>query len=227
MERICHWRDVRKEDLCNVEDPFFALSIVEKSTQGDRALPGIRELMKACHLPQGRCPSRQGILRVCYLIERAEWLLLRDRVVSPIDITQYHALSWFRPRLDGLMGDEFSGPVEGVGKWKTFSIDVDLLRSGVAFAANFITSRGDEGRLFASEGKDYGNTRRVVSQRWVPLEHRERNFANLSAVHRYGEIREIAQNYVEADDHWAISGTSWHWRPVVSDEEYEFGEGVK
>jgi len=226
MERICHWRDVWKEELCNVESPFFAQSIVESSIQGDQALPGVRELLKACHLPEGRYLSRQDILRVSYLIDRADWLLVRDQAFSPIDITQYHALSWFRSRLDSLMGDEFSGPTEGAGKWKTFSIDVDVLKSGVAFAANFITSRGDEGRLFASEGKDYANTRRIVSQRWVRLEHRERNFANLSAVHRYGEVREITQNYVEADDHWAISGTSWHWRPVVADEEYEFGERI-
>ena len=54
------------------------------------------------------------------------------------------------------------------------------LWTGVALAANFVTSRGDEGRFFASDGKDYANTRRVVSQRWVPLGENERSFARLA-----------------------------------------------
>ena len=53
------------------------------------------------------------------------------------------------------------------------------LWTGVALAANFVTSRGDEGRFFASDGKDHANTRRVLSQRWVPLSENERSFARL------------------------------------------------
>lgn len=100
------------------------------------------------------------------------------------------------------------------------------LWTGVALAANFVTSRGDEGRFFASDGKDYANTRRVVSQRWMPLGENERSFARLSAIHRYGDVRRITQNYVQADDPWAITGESWHWRPVVPDEEYEYRRGA-
>ncbi len=33
------------------------------------------------------------------------------------------------------------------------------------------------------------------------------------------------QYYVEAEDHWDISGASWHWRPVLANEIYEFKEG--
>jgi hypothetical protein len=31
---------------------------------------------------------------------------------------------------------------------------------------------------------------------------------------------------VQADDAWAITGESWHWRPVVPDEEYEYRIGA-
>lgn len=67
---------------------------------------------------------------------------------------------------------------------------------------------------------------RLVSQRWVPLGEKERSFARLSAIHRYGDVRRITQNYVQADDAWAITGESWHWRPVVPDEEYEYRRGA-
>ncbi len=60
------------------------------------------------------------------------------------------------------------------------------LWTGVALAANFVTSRGDEGRFFASDGKDHANTRRVLSQRWVPLGENERSFARLSVSGGFG-----------------------------------------
>ncbi|MCY1459378.1 hypothetical protein D9M71_768460 [compost metagenome] len=98
------------------------------------------------------------------------------------------------------------------------------MASGTAFIANFLASRGDEGRVFLSAGKDYANTTRTVTQEWVPLESEERDFAPSSAIHKYGVVRKTTQIYVEADDHWDVTGASWHWRPVIANEVYEFKE---
>lgn len=38
-------------------------------------------------------------------------------------------------------------------------------------------------------------------------------------------VRRTTQYFVEASDEWAI-GQSWHWRPVVANEVYEFREGA-
>lgn len=35
------------------------------------------------------------------------------------------------------------------------------------------------------------------------------------------EVRRIRQQYVEVEDHWQVSGSSWHWRPVTRDIDYE------
>jgi len=46
-----------------------------------------------------------------------------------------------------------------------------------------------------------------------------------SAVNQYGTEPKTQQHYVKADDHWDISGASWHWRPVLANEVYEFKKG--
>jgi len=98
---------------------------------------------------------------------------------------------------------------------------VNKLASSAAFVANFLTSRGDEGRVFLSSGKDFANTTRTVTQEWVPLDEDEQDFSPSSAIHRYGMERKVTQIYVEADDAWDVSGASWHWRPIIANEEYE------
>lgn len=226
MDRICEWRDVWKEDLERVEDPFFACSVVQRALLENTTLRGLCDFRKACDFPLGRPLLQDDIWRALKLVEDGRWLLIREQPFSPIDVSRYPRLRWAESKLDLLLSESKYPEVDGPGKWKTFSIDTDLLWSGVALAANFLTSRGDEGRLFSSEGKDYANTRRLVSQRWVPLGEKERSFARLSAIHRYGDVRRITQNYVQADDAWAITGESWHWRPVVPDEEYEYRRGA-
>ncbi|MCM8911333.1 hypothetical protein LJD21_04000 [Pseudomonas inefficax] len=152
MEKLTRWTNVRTDDLCRVEDPFFSTGIIRD--YGD------------------------------FLIN----------TVSAM-----------------------SGP----GKWKITSIRVNKPASSAAFVANFLTSRGDEGRVFLSSGKDFANTTRTVTQEWVPLDEEEQYFSPSSAIHRYGMERKVTQVYVEADDAWDVSGTSWHWRPIIANEEYE------
>ncbi|MFJ4391223.1 hypothetical protein [Pseudomonas soli] len=164
MDRICEWRDVWKEDLEKIEDPFFARSVVGVALQNNKSLSGLSDFRRACGLPLGYLLMQDDMRRVLKLVEDGKWLLIREQVISPIDVSHYPWLRSATSKLDLLRFESNYPAVEGPGKWKTFSIDTDLLWSGVAFAANFLTSRGDEGRLFASGGKDYANTRRVVGQ---------------------------------------------------------------
>ncbi len=53
MEKLTRWTDVRKKDLCKVENPFFAVSIVRdnlKSRGYVREIFGVTELLKECGL---------------------------------------------------------------------------------------------------------------------------------------------------------------------------------
>lgn len=87
---------------------------------------------------------------------------------------------------------------------------------------NRLTSMGDTGRAFFTEGKDFMHTKRDKIQEWNPLpSDTDENTINNSEVHRYGEQRRITQTFLEGDDAWQVSGTSWHWMPVVADELYE------
>ncbi|MBA6114197.1 hypothetical protein MXF29_07600 [Pseudomonas sp. NC26] len=54
MDRICKWRDAWKEDLENIEDPFFARAVVEKALQNNMTLPGLCDFWRACSLPLGQ-----------------------------------------------------------------------------------------------------------------------------------------------------------------------------
>lgn len=226
MDRVCHWRNVWKEEISRVEDPFFAQSVVRDALRRSIHLRGLGEFIGACNLPVGRALLGDEIERALTLVREGKWFVVRENVRSPIDVSCYPTLRWAPSKMDHHLYGSAYAQAQGPGKRSTFSIDLDSLWSSVAFAANFLTSRGDEGRLFASEGRDYANTRRVVSQRWMPLKDSERDFARLSALHRYGAVRKITQYFVEASDEWAITGQSWHWRPVVADEVYEFREGA-
>jgi hypothetical protein len=106
----------------------------------------------------------------------------------------------------------------------TLNIQAELATNALSFAANWLTARGDEGRVFFTDGKDYANTFRTIIQEWQPLIDGEEHLKAESAHHEFGELRRIRQQFVEADDHWQISGSSWHWRPVRADIEYELRE---
>jgi len=153
MDRICEWRDVWKEDLERVEDPFFACSVVQRALLENTTLRGLCDFRKACDLPLGRPLLQDDIWRALKLVEDGRWFLIREQPFSPIDVSRYPRLRWAESKLDLLLSESKYPEVDGPGKWKTFSIDTDLLWSGVALAANFLTSRGDEGRLFFERGE--------------------------------------------------------------------------
>ncbi|MEB8218008.1 type VI secretion system tip protein VgrG [Citrobacter braakii] len=111
---------------------------------------------------------------------------------------------------------------EGPGHWITVEHDYHGLKNAAIMSINRLTSMGDSGRAFFTEGKDFMHTKRDKIQEWNPLpSDADENTINNSAVHRYGEQRRITQTFLEGDDAWQVSGTSWHWMPVVADELYE------
>jgi type VI secretion system secreted protein VgrG len=111
---------------------------------------------------------------------------------------------------------------EGSGHWITVNDDYHGLANTAIMAINRLTSMGDEGRVFGSDGKDYMNTKRDKIQEWRPLpSDATEDMEKKSAIHRYGERRIIKQTFLEGDDAWPVSGTSWHWQPTIADDVYE------
>ncbi|WP_233424202.1 type VI secretion system Vgr family protein [Pluralibacter gergoviae] len=111
---------------------------------------------------------------------------------------------------------------EGPGHWVTVDHDYHGLKNTAIMAINRLTSMGDEGRVFGSEGKDYMNTKRDKIQEWQPLPSDiSENIEHQSVVHRYGEQRKVTQTFLEGDDAWTVTGQSWHWQPVIADDVYE------
>ncbi|MBS0866815.1 hypothetical protein JK156_02215 [Enterobacter ludwigii] len=115
----------------------------------------------------------------------------------------------------------------GPGYWKTVDNDYHGTKNVLIMAINRLTSMGDEGRVFGSDGKDYMNTSRDKIQQWTALpatlDGESRAFISAkSVIRRYGEERSIYQKYQESDDAWAVSGKSWQWIPGVREEDYEF-----
>lgn len=111
---------------------------------------------------------------------------------------------------------------EGPGHWVTIDHDYHGLKNTAIMAINRLTSMGDEGRVFGSEGKDYMNTKRDKIQEWQPLPSDATDeTGQKSAVHRYGEQRKVTQTFLEGDDAWAITGQSWHWQLTIADDVYE------
>ncbi|MDX6039174.1 type VI secretion system Vgr family protein [Scandinavium lactucae] len=114
---------------------------------------------------------------------------------------------------------------EGPGHWVTVGHDYHGLKNTAIMAINRLTSMGDEGRVFGSEGKDYMNTKRDKIQEWQPLPSDATDeIEQQSAVRRYGEQRKVTQTFLEGDDAWAVTGQSWHWQPTTADDVYE---GIK
>ena len=115
----------------------------------------------------------------------------------------------------------------GPGYWKTVEDDYHGTKNVVIMAINRLTSMGDEGRVFGSDGKDYMNTSRDKIQRWTALPAdldgvSRALISEKSVIRRFGEQRSIYQKYLESDDAWAVSGKSWQWIPGVREEDYEF-----
>lgn len=115
-----------------------------------------------------------------------------------------------------------SAAASGPGKWVTQEVDYAGVRNVGTMILNRLTSMGDEGRVFGSDGKDYQHTKRTMIQTWQPLGEEEQHLAASSVVRRYGEERRIEQTYLEGPDAWHVSGKSWHWQPVTANTEYEY-----
>jgi len=111
---------------------------------------------------------------------------------------------------------------EGPGHWVTVEHDYHGLKNTAIMAINRLTSMGDEGRIFGSEGKDYMNTKRDKIQEWqsLPSETTE-EVIKKSAEYHYGKKRKVTQTFQQGNDEWAVSGKSWHWQPTTADDIYE------
>lgn len=225
MEKLTRWPDVRKEHLCKVESPFFAVSIVRDNLRSRgyvQEVFGVTELLKECGLYYSSVNLMgDQIDRALRPVASGEWMLIRDEAFKPINTEENWYARLCSRQNDGDFLISTVSEVSGPGKWKITSMRVNKFASSAAFVANFLVSRGDEGRAFLSSGKDFANTTRTVTQEWVPLGAEDRIVASSSAIHSYGMERIVTQIYVEADDAWDVSGASWHWRPVIANEEYE------
>lgn len=123
--------------------------------------------------------------------------------------------------------DVGAGQESGPGVWVTIDDDFHGLTNTVVLLANRVGSLGDEGRVAGSDGKDYKNTIRDKIQEWQALpDDAPAALIADSVVHKYGETRKIRQRYLEGDDKWTESGSSWHWQPVVADKVYELKNGA-
>ncbi len=109
----------------------------------------------------------------------------------------------------------------GAGKWVTQEVDYHGGRNVGQMFLNRLTSMGDTGRVFGSDGKDYERTKRTMIQVWQPLGEEEQHLAETSAIRQYGEQRRIEQTYLEGNDSWQASGKSWYWQPPTADTVYE------
>lgn len=224
MEKLTRWTNVRPDDLCRVEDPFFSTGIIRDYLQSRgyvKEIFGVTELLRGCGLYGSVRLASDQIDRALRPVASGEWMLIKDRPFKPINLEG----NWYARTCSKRGDDDFLintvSAMSGPGKWKIRSMGVNKFASSAAFVANFLTSRGDEGRVFLSSGKDFANTTRTVRQEWVPLDEEEQDFSPSSAIHRYGMERKVTQIYVEADDAWDVSGASWHWRPIIANEEYE------
>ena len=113
----------------------------------------------------------------------------------------------------------------GPGKWVTVSIEKRTALNLIHVVMTRVSTLS-EGRPIGSDGMDYRNTVRDVTQEWQRLssveEENLRSDGLISVERMYGETRVIKQTYVEGKDDWTVSGRSWHWHPVHADVEYEF-----
>ncbi|MFJ3685413.1 hypothetical protein [Pseudomonas sp. NPDC090208] len=242
---------IAEYDLKDIEAPFFAVSKIERSLYGQRDIYGLNDLIRECRL-RHECGNHIPVKRVLEKIRRGDWLLATRDPFSPLSedtsgkyahITgkrspwtdhigacgllspsQPSPLMTPRPYIDEASERPPINDKKGPGRWVTKEIDYDGIKNSAVFLANRLTSMGDEGRAFGSDGKDYANTSRTVIQEWQPLTDDQLHLAHKSVIREFGELRKIKQQYLEGNDDWQISGSSWHWQPVTADVIYELKE---
>lgn len=157
METLTRWTAVKKEDLRKVEDPFFAVSIIRdnlKSRGYAREIDGVTELLKEC----GLYYSSVGLVgdqldRALRPVASGEWMLIKNEPFKPINTEEnWYARNCSRRNDSDYLINTVS-KVSGPGKWKITSMRVNKIASSAAFFANFLVSRGDEGRVFYRQGR--------------------------------------------------------------------------
>lgn len=202
MERIIPCNEIKNYDLTQIESPFFATSTVSDAFSHPWSLSGLSELIRECNSSSSCCVDPDDRRRILEKIERGDWLLVSSRPFSPLSedtLGKYSHLTGRSFVPSGFFaGRPRSEEYEvGPGRWAIIKIDYDGVKNTVAMLANRLGSLGDEGRLFGSDGKDYSNTTRVLTQQWVPLDDSDDHLSSRSARYRYGELRHIKQSYQE------------------------------
>ena len=151
MEKLTRWTNVRTDDLCRVEDPFFSAGIIRDYLQSRgyvQEIFGVTELLKECGLYGSVRLASAQIDRALRPVASGEWMLIRDRPFKPINLEE----NWYARSCRERGGGDFLintvSAMSGPGKWKITAMRVNKLASSTAFVANFLTSRGDEGRVF-------------------------------------------------------------------------------
>lgn len=150
MERLSHWKEVWKEELDQVENPFFAAPEVRQNLLSTRDLPGLLDLLKSCGFPTYRNSTGEEAERLLEHVKKGEWLLIKKHPFSPIDVNAYPLTNLCRSRNEFQCAAASPLPAPGPGKWQTTKVDIKKLASSLAFVANRVTSMGDEGRFFLS-----------------------------------------------------------------------------
>ncbi|MFJ5298152.1 hypothetical protein ACIQAL_16665 [Pseudomonas sp. NPDC088368] len=225
MNEVVPRSEIKRHQLARIENPYFATLKVERALTQPSSVCGLPRLISECGIALGDCHREYHKRPILECTDRADWFLVADRPFKPLcdaDFVKYkvcgfRALACSKFHMASARMYLTSGP----GRWVTKDIEYDTATNALSFAANWLTSRGEEGRIFLAEGKDYANTFRTVVQEWLPLLVEHQHLKAQSMSRSYGEVRRIRQQYVEGEDHWQISGSSWHWRPVTMDIVYE------
>jgi len=228
MSEVVAKGEIRRHQLQRIESPVFAKREIQKALNEPSNIRGLPELIRECGISLEDCQLDYHRRRIGEKINRGDWFFIADRPIKPltsVELEKYYGFRFSAPPCRQLsMARANMCLPHGPGRWVTRDIQTDIATNALSFAANWLTSRGDEGRVFLAEGKDYANTFRTMIQEWQPLTDGERHLKDKSVHREFGELRHIRQQFVEADDHWQLSGSSWHWPPVTADIEYELKE---
>ncbi|MBF8740416.1 hypothetical protein [Pseudomonas guariconensis] len=243
MKRLIHCGELRpeKHSLANIENPFFAVSEVRGSLFYPPSLSGLIDLIHACGSSEPECQLPSHMERILEKVKSGQWVLVTDEPFSPLSRNRDHKCWHLKFRLHQYyMGsgaryeksnDEFTAaapahtaliaPKYGPGKWVKRNIRYHKSVNALHILVNRSRSIANEGQWILSDPADLANTTRTFTHEWVRLEAHERSYAANSAEHWYGSVRHSKQTFLQAQDHWAITGSSWHWEPAIQDIIYE------
>ena len=227
MMKLIRWTEIKDEDTDRIVSPFFAEAKIEARLLARGDIYGLGQLLQSSGHYSAHDLGPECRAYILGKVRSGEWLLVTSSPSKPLSSCSDEYLSWFPHLSRGFRGSGTvsakSMPAEkqGPGKWKTISVKKHTGINTIAILANRMTSMGDEGRVFGSDGKDLQNTMQTVTQQWVPLNDHDAHMKHGSVSRAYGTTREIDQRYLEGDDHWQVSGKSWHWSPPVASEVYE------